>query len=97
MPLVVGVPDIAPAALRFIPPGSAPEITVHAYGATPPLTVRFVAGKATPAVPFGSELAVVETVGGGTKLTESEAFWVPALTEVAVTTAVEDAVTLGGA
>ncbi|GAO03347.1 hypothetical protein PSR1_02231 [Anaeromyxobacter sp. PSR-1] len=37
VPLAVGVPEIAPLAARASPGGSAPAVTVHAYGGVPPV------------------------------------------------------------
>jgi hypothetical protein len=54
-PAVVGVPVIAPAALRLKPSGSVVED--HEYGVVPPIAAR-VCEYATPTWPFG-KLAVV--------------------------------------
>lgn len=62
VPDAVGVPLMAPLALRVKPAGSAPALTDHVYGGVPPLAPRFCGPYFVPAVPAGSE--VVVTLGG---------------------------------
>ena len=38
LPARVGVPETRPSAPSVRPPGRAPAVTVHVYGATPPET-----------------------------------------------------------
>jgi hypothetical protein len=45
------VPLMLPAALRLKPGGKLPELTTHVNGATPPVSVREVAGYGDPASP----------------------------------------------
>ena len=41
VPVVVGVPEIAPVDLfRLNPSGNTPDTTAHVYGPVPPLTVK---------------------------------------------------------
>lgn len=94
MPFVVGVPEIAPAALRLKPAGRVPAVILHEYGLTP-LVAASVAEYAVPTVPAASE--VVVTAGGGTRLMVSVAVLVPSDIDVAVTVAVEAAAMLAGA
>ena len=39
-PAVVGVPEMAPPVLRDSPAGRVPDLTVHIYGAVPPVAER---------------------------------------------------------
>jgi hypothetical protein len=39
-PAVVGVPEMVPPVLRDSPAGSVPDLSVHIYGAVPPVAER---------------------------------------------------------
>ena len=39
-PAVVGVPEMVPPVLRDRPAGRVPDLTVHIYGAVPPVAER---------------------------------------------------------
>ena len=41
VPVAVGVPDKTPAPLSDNPAGGAPAVTAKAYGAVPPVAVKF--------------------------------------------------------
>ena len=41
-PVVVGVPEIVPAAERVSPAGKAPELILQLYGVVPPLAAKVV-------------------------------------------------------
>jgi hypothetical protein len=63
VPATVGVPVIAPELpFKVRPPGRAPVVTDHVYGAVPPLATIGVEGYATPVVPEGSERVVMLNV-----------------------------------
>jgi hypothetical protein len=52
IPAVVGEPATEPSLLSASPSGSAPETTLHVYGALPPLADSATAAYATPASPL---------------------------------------------
>jgi hypothetical protein len=59
-PALVGVPLIVPPGLKFRPAGNAPEVTVHEYGAVPPVAVSVVE-YAIPTVPLGVAAVLMTT------------------------------------
>jgi hypothetical protein len=63
VPAAVGVPEIVPPALRFIPAGSDPLATDQVYGGAPPLAAS-ACEYAVPTVPTGSDDVVIPKPGG---------------------------------
>src|SRR5579863_3335805 len=63
-PVPVGVPLMAPELLfKLSPAGKDPEAIDQVYGVVPPVAASWVAGYATPMVPAGSEVVVMERGG----------------------------------
>ena len=60
VPVVVGVPEIAPAALKERPAGKEPDDTVKVYGAIPP-DAASVALYAMVVTAMGTAVVVIET------------------------------------
>jgi hypothetical protein len=63
--VVVGVPVIAPLAVRFNPAGSVPELSVQEYGPIPPLCCNCALYFA-PAKPSGKLVVVTVRDAGET-------------------------------
>ena len=93
VPAAVGVPAITPVpAFSVSPAGSVPLASDHVYGGIPPLAVSVVE-YATPCVPPGRAVVVIDTAGGAatTMLSALVALCAPAVTR-AVMLNVPDAV-----
>jgi hypothetical protein len=91
VPVVVGVPEIAPVdATRLNPVGRVPAITLQLYGVVPPLACS-AAEYAVPTVPPDND--VVVTAGGcAAAVTAILSAFVPVLFAASVTCTVNDTV-----
>src|SRR5207248_6783132 len=74
VPSVAGLPATTPEALVDRPAGSAPELTDHAYGATPPAAVARAGAYAKPISPAWNDAAVMAS-GAAMDDGEGEGSW----------------------